>query len=196
MYAGRSPGTIDPQETSMERSTRPLAAGRLTSIAESLLDASSLCAIATVSPGNRAYVNTAYFAWSRKWYLVWMSDPEARHSRNIRAKRSVAIAVYDSRQSWGNPDRGLQLFGTARELEGAAAREAEEVYASRFPAYEPGEFAYRFYQFRPRRLKLFDERALGAGVFVTAVVEGKGRLTWKETEVYRLPAAERPPRRR
>jgi hypothetical protein len=32
---------------------------------------------------------------------------------------------------------------------------------------------------------LFDEEELGGGVFVTARVEGSGRLVWEETQVYR-----------
>jgi len=93
-------------------------------------------------------------------------------------------AVYDSNQSWGKPDRGIQLFGTAREVVGSAARDAERTYAKRFPGYRESEFsAYRFYRFRPRRLKLFDERALGTGVFVTASVT-RGRLARTRTEIY------------
>lgn len=34
-------------------------------------------------------------------------------------------------------------------------------------------------------VKLFDERALGAGMFVTAVVREGGRLAWERTEIYR-----------
>ena len=83
-----------------------------------LLDESKLCAIATVSPGARAHVNTAYFAWSPTFDLVWLSAPEARHSRNIRADPSAAVAVYRSTQTWGGSDHGIQLFGRARELRG------------------------------------------------------------------------------
>jgi hypothetical protein len=43
--------------------------------------------------------------------------------------------------------------------------------------------AYSFYRFRPRRMKLFDEAELGAGVFVTATVRS-GRVVWERTEVY------------
>jgi hypothetical protein len=98
----------------------------------------------------------------------------------------VAIAVYDSRQAWGKQDRGIQLFGSALEAGGSEVHAAETVYASRFPRYEPDELrGYRFYIFRPDRLKLFDERALGSGRFVTARVEEGGRLVWERTEVYR-----------
>jgi uncharacterized protein YhbP (UPF0306 family) len=168
----------------IERSTRPIAKARLAMLARRLLDASTLCAIATVSPGGRAHVNTAYFARSDRFDLVWLSEPRATHSRNVRAGATVAVAVYDSNQSWGSPDRGIQLFGTAREVAGSAARDAERTYARRFPGYSESEFsAYRFYGFRPRQVKLFDEQALGAGVFVTANVS-RGQLAWTRTEIY------------
>lgn len=101
-------------------------------------------------------------------------------------ERGGPIAVYDSNQSWGKPDRGIQLFGSAREVEGAAIRHAETLYEKRFPDYRQFDLSpYRLYRFRPRRLKLFDEQALGTGVFVTAKLAGRGRLTWERTEVYR-----------
>jgi uncharacterized protein YhbP (UPF0306 family) len=171
----------------IERSTRPLAAARIAALAAQLLDASTLCAIATVAPSGRAHVNTAYFAWSRDYDVVWLSEPRATRSRNLRANDTVAIAVYDSSQTWGERDRGIQLFGSAREVGDAdAADEAEAVYARRFPAFREAESsAYRLYVFRPRRLKLFDEQALGAGTFVTAKVDRNRRLTWERTEIYR-----------
>jgi uncharacterized protein YhbP (UPF0306 family) len=117
--------------------------------------------------------------------VVWLSEPRAKHSRNIRSNDGVAIAVYDSGQTWSEPDRGLQLFGTASELEPSAARDAQKLYAARFAAYDETEqSAYRFYVLRPHRLKLFDERELGAGMFVTARVLRGGRLVWERTEIY------------
>jgi uncharacterized protein YhbP (UPF0306 family) len=169
----------------IERSRRPLAVARIRAEARRLLDGSTLCAIATVSPGNRAHVNTAYFAWSREFDLVWLSEPAARHSRNLRANSTAAIAVYDSSQSWEKPDRGIQLFGSAREVAAPAARPAERVYARRFPESAQADLSpYRFYRFRPSRMKLFDEAALGAGVFVTATVRSGGRIAWERTEIY------------
>ena len=170
----------------IELSSRRVAASRMAILAAELLDASPLCAIATVARGSRAHVNTAYFAWSADFDIVWMSEPNARHSRNLRANTTVAIAVFDSDQTWGEPDRGIQLFGSASEPEGRALKRAEALYTSRFQrAREFDRTAYRLYMFRPRRLKLFDERALGSGVFVTAKVARRGRLTWERTELYR-----------
>jgi uncharacterized protein YhbP (UPF0306 family) len=169
----------------IKRSRRPVAATRIAAVARGLLDASTLCAISSVSPQGRPHVNTAYFAWSEELELVWLSERRATHSRNIRANPAVAIAVYDSSQTWGNPDRGIQLFGEAREMEEPS--EAQAVYGGRFPDYRAAGFGhgYAFYAFRPSRLKVFDEPALGGGVFVTARVGSGGGLTWEKTEVYR-----------
>lgn len=162
-----------------------LPAARLRRIARALLDASPLCAIATVSVDGRAHVNTAYFAWSSRFELVWLSAPEAHHSRNLRWHPSTAIAVFDTDQTWGGRDRGIQLFGTGSEARGAAKRDAERLYARRFKQYESGSLeAYRFYRFRPREIKLFHEQLIGGGMFVTATVGRDGALHWQRTEEY------------
>jgi uncharacterized protein YhbP (UPF0306 family) len=169
----------------VERSSRRFSARRLSAVAARLLDAAPLCAVATVDVRGAAHVNTAYFAWTPRLDVYWLSAPEATHSRNIAERRTAAVAVYDSHQSWGRPDRGIQLFGSARLLGHAAAAEARQAYAARFAGYDGTEFAaYRFYRLRPRRVKLFDERELGSGVFVTARVRA-GALEWERTEIYR-----------
>ena len=169
----------------IRRSSRPVSPERIARAARRLLDASTLCAIATTSPRGRPHVNTAYFAFTNQFDVVWISERSARHSINLRANAASAVAVFDSSQRWGGPDRGIQLFGSAREASKGSAPDAEAAYARRFPAYEPGQLvAYRFYVFHPTSVKLFDERSFGAGVFVTARVDRTGRVTWKRTDVY------------
>jgi hypothetical protein len=86
---------------------------------------------------------------------------------------------------WGELDQGLQLFGSARQVAGPAAMDAERSYAKRFPTYAGSDLgAYRFYRFRPRRIKVFDEQTLGAGLFVTAADRGGGGLARTRTELY------------
>jgi uncharacterized protein YhbP (UPF0306 family) len=148
------------------------------------MNASPLCALATVWPGGRAHINHMYFAWSERFDVVWISDPDARHSRNLMTNRSAAVTIFDSHQTWGGPDRGIQLFGTAGRVTGRAAEEAERAYTARFPSYDPaGSASYPIYRFRPREAKLFYERLLGAGTLVTAKVSGAG-LAWARTEVF------------
>jgi uncharacterized protein YhbP (UPF0306 family) len=169
----------------IQRRGERISAVRLRSIAKRLLSASTLCAISSVGPTGRAHINTAYFAWSAAFEIVWLSAPEAQHSRNIGNHPAVAIAVYDSTQKWGGSDRGIQLFGTAREVGPRERRDAEHLYGTRFKLYSGEELqAYRFYRFRARTLKLFHERELGGATFVTAKVARDGRLAWDRTETY------------
>ena len=165
----------------IERSSKHPPSSRLAAIARRLLDESKLCAIATVSSGGRAHINTAYFAWGTRYEIVWLSAPDATHSRNVRATGSAAVAVFRSTQTWGGSDRGIQVFGRARELRGPLSLEAERLYAKRFRAYKGDLPAFRFYRLATRRMKLFDERVLGGGTFVTVSVE-RGRVKWEKTE--------------
>lgn len=143
-----------------------------------------LCSMATVATGNRAHINTAYFCYSRALELFFLSDPGSLHCRNLAEHPSMAMTIFRSAQAWGNPDRGVQLFGTCREAKGPHARNAERLYGERFPPYmktsagrnpedrRQGEQlrSYRFYRFVPTRVKILDERVFGGGVFAVASV--------------------------
>src|SRR5256885_14021878 len=98
----------------IERRSRRFSSASLERVARTLMNASPLCALATVSAGGRAHVNHMYFAWSDRLEVVWISDPDSLHSRNLVKSASAAVTVYASNQVWGRPDRGLQLFGAGR----------------------------------------------------------------------------------
>jgi uncharacterized protein YhbP (UPF0306 family) len=140
-----------------------------------------LCAFSTIAPNRRAHVNTAYFAFSNRLEIFFLSHPESLHCRNVARNPTMAVAVFESAQKWGELDRGLQLFGTCREARGARAQTAERAYARRFKAYaewndsedDGSEGDYRFYRFVTKQVKLFDEREFGELVFITAAVQTK-----------------------
>ncbi|HEV8251207.1 MAG TPA: pyridoxamine 5'-phosphate oxidase family protein [Gaiellaceae bacterium] len=169
----------------IKRTTQHVSQRKIATLLRSLLDASTLCAIATVTRGGSAHINTAYFAWTPDFRVIWLSAPGAGHSRNLRENPTAAIAVFDSNQVWGKADRGVQMFGSAKEVSGADLRDSERIYRKRFPKTgESDLLPYRFYVLRPRRVKLFDERELGPGVFVTASVRSGGRVAWQRRDVY------------
>lgn len=148
-----------------------------------------LCSISTVAPPGRAHVNTAYFAFSPRMEVVFLSDPGSLHARNLARNPSAAIAVFDSRQTWGKPDRGIQMFGRCAQAEGPRALDAERLYGGRFPEYrrilrgatlEDRASAsqlrtYRFYRFVPSTVKVLDEKVFGGGVFVIASIPSRRR---------------------
>ncbi len=147
------------------------------------MNASPLCSLSTVSPGGRAHINHMYFAWGDRFEVFWISDPDSRHSRNLVRNPSAAVTIYDSHQTWSRPDRGIQLFGTADVTKGKTMRDARRAYARRFRDYDADSDDLPAYRFRPRTVKLFDERSLAAGTLVTARVTADG-LVWAKTEVW------------
>ena len=164
----------------IERRSRRFSSVSLERVARKLMNASPLCALATVSAGGRAHVNHMYFAWSDRFEVVWISDPDSLHSRNLTRNSSAAVTVYASNQVWGRADRGIQLFGAA----GLASRGARRIYGRRFTDYDADADDLPVYRFRPRTVKLFDERSLAPGTLVTARVTRDG-LAWSKTEVDR-----------
>ncbi|HEV2014062.1 MAG TPA: pyridoxamine 5'-phosphate oxidase family protein [Candidatus Dormibacteraeota bacterium] len=147
------------------------------------MNASPLCSLATVSPARKAHINHMYFAWNERFEVVWISDAESLHSRNLTRTSSAAVTIYDSHQTWGRPDRGIQLFGVAAVTKGRASEDARHLYARRFRDYDADSDDLPAYRFRPRTVKLFDERSLAGGTLVTARVTPKG-LAWAKTEVW------------
>ena len=147
------------------------------------MNAAPLCALSTVSPGGKAHINHMYFAWSDRYEVIWISDPDSIHSRNLGRDSSAAVTIFDSHQTWGRPDRGIQLFGTAGITSGSASQEARRIYGRRFRDYDADADDLPAYRFRPRTVKLFDERSLAGGTLVTARVTPDG-LVWSKTEVW------------
>src|SRR5438094_10576369 len=99
----------------------------------------------------------------------------------------MAGTIFDSQQSWDDPGRGIQLFGTGRKTRGIQAARAERTYARRFPSFarwlrgwsaaERVQAArlrsYAFFQFMPDRVKVLGEAEFGGPVFVVAGVIGR-----------------------
>jgi uncharacterized protein YhbP (UPF0306 family) len=145
----------------------------------SILDATLLFSISTVTPEGRPYINTAYFSYSDALELYFLSHPASLHCRNLARNASIAATIFSSAQQWTDPGRGLQLFGTCAVTSGAAAEEAERVYRKRFPGYPKWKASlknedlgheYRFYRIDVASIKVLDESNLGDAVFVRASV--------------------------
>jgi hypothetical protein len=164
----------------VERRARRYSSAKLEQVARRLMSASPLCSLATVTPAGRAHINHMYFAWTARFEVFWISDPDSVHSRNLTRNPSAAITIYASNQVWGRPDRGMQLFGRASVARGGDGLRA---YAKRFRDFDPDANDLPCYRFKPRTVKLFDERSLAGGTLVTARVARDG-LAWLRTEVW------------
>lgn len=173
---------IDPggRKVTLPRSARR----RFSRSIQRILRETSLCSIATLTPGGYPHINTAYFAVSEGFELYFLSHPGSRHCRNLSKFPSAAVTVFSSGQRWTAPGRGLQLFGRCAQARGRHADAAEQAYGKRFPAHarwkaalegDSPARAYRFYRFVVSALKILDERTFGDGVFVSARVGRRRR---------------------
>ncbi|HEV3469876.1 MAG TPA: pyridoxamine 5'-phosphate oxidase family protein [Pyrinomonadaceae bacterium] len=141
-----------------------------------ILASNMLCSMATYGEKGRVHINTAFFCFSDDLDFYFLSNPASVHCQNISRSPQAAVAIFDSRQLWGTPHRGLQLFGNSALAGGEGENEAHELYSIRFPAY--AQFAerlshLRFYSFTPTSVKILDEEEFGEEVFVVAEIVRK-----------------------
>jgi hypothetical protein len=80
---------------------------------------SAYMTIATADEDGTPWATPVWFAAEDDDALLWMSDPGARHSRNIAVRPRVAIVVFDSRVAPAQAT-GLYLTADAGPAEPAA----------------------------------------------------------------------------
>lgn len=85
--------------------------------AQDLIAANRYMTIATADAQGAPWVSPVWFAPSGDAHLLWVSDPEARHSRNIAARPEIAIVLFDSRVEVGSAE-ALYVQATAQQLAG------------------------------------------------------------------------------
>lgn len=139
-----------------------------------------LCSIATVGCDSEGHINAAYFCYNEALDLYFVSDPATKHCQHIARCPKIAIAIFDTNQPWGEPLRGLQLFGECHLAGAVESAKALATHAVRFHAYgeyikalsplERDKSPHRFYVFRPTRVKILDEPEFGEETFVTAEI--------------------------
>jgi hypothetical protein len=79
--------------------------------ARAIVDANLYMTLATADAAGRPWPTPVYFAPASYRELVWVSQPDARHSRNIAARPDVGIVVFDSQAPIGT---GRAVYMTAR----------------------------------------------------------------------------------
>jgi pyridoxine/pyridoxamine 5'-phosphate oxidase len=93
-----------------------------------LIAANRYMTVATAEPQGRPWVSPVWFAPWGDERLLWVSDPDARHSRNIAARPQVAIVLFDSRVEVGAAE-GLYLEAIAEQLAGAELSVGIEAFS-------------------------------------------------------------------
>ena len=96
----------------------------LGAIARRIIDSNQFITIGTADEEGVPWVSPAWYAPAEYREYFWVSDPEARHSRNIAARPQVAI--YDSHEAGGW--KAVYVSATAGEVTGADVERGIELF--------------------------------------------------------------------
>lgn len=127
------------------------------------LDSATMMQVATAIEGA-PWCATVYFAHDNAHNLYWLSLPTTRHSQDIAQNNRVAGTIV-APQNAGQPPRGLQFEGTAREItDPQELMRLVEAYEERYARNNLAEAIMtavnpnRFYQITPSSFMLFDQQ--------------------------------------
>jgi uncharacterized protein len=125
-----------------------------------LLEETTTMVLATRMPDGSPRATPVFFATEGNLRLIFLSDPDSVHSRNLSASPHASAAAYPEEGDWRKL-RGIQMTGQARALDGAEAEAARRTYARRFPfvaELAAAMAASRIYAFTPSWVRLMDNR--------------------------------------
>ncbi|MFC5001272.1 pyridoxamine 5'-phosphate oxidase family protein [Dactylosporangium cerinum] len=96
-------------------------------VARAVLDEGRYVVLGTADGGGTPWVSPVFYTLSGYREVIWMSSPEARHSRNIGERPDVSLVVYDSRVEPGD-GMAVYMCGVAAEVTGEAVAAVAAAY--------------------------------------------------------------------
>jgi len=101
----------------------------LEAIARRVIDSNQFMTIGTADDAGVPWVSPVWYAPVEYRDFFWVSDPQARHSRNIAIRPRVAIVIFDSHEVGGW--KSLYVTATASEVTGADLERGIALYDRR-----------------------------------------------------------------
>ena len=102
----------------------------LSQLARTVIDSNSYMALGTADETGHPWVSPVWFASEDYTRFHWVSSPDSRHSRNLAARREVAIAIFDSSAVPGTAE-AVYMSGHAEELTGNELERGIELFDRR-----------------------------------------------------------------
>jgi hypothetical protein len=88
-----------------------------TEMARRTIESNRYMVLGTADEAGVPWVTPVWFAQSDYRRFVWVSSPDRRHSRNVRARPDVSIVIFDSRVAVGSA-QAVYMSARAEELSG------------------------------------------------------------------------------
>jgi hypothetical protein len=96
-------------------------------VARTVLDENRYVVLGTADGAGKPWVSPVFYTLSGYRELIWMSSPEALHSRNLGERADVSLVVFDSRVTPGD-GMAVYMSGVAAEVTGVAVAEVAAAY--------------------------------------------------------------------
>jgi nitroimidazol reductase NimA-like FMN-containing flavoprotein (pyridoxamine 5'-phosphate oxidase superfamily) len=138
--------------------------------ARAVIDSNSYMTLGTADESGLPWVTPVWFAHSGYREFLWVSSPEARHSRNLEARPDVSIVIFDSKVSPGDAE-AVYVSAKAEELSGDELELGIDVFSRKSEADGLPAYSHADVQ-EPARLRLY--RAVASEHF--ALGEGSRRI--------------------
>ena len=136
-----------------------------TEAARAIVDANSYMTLATADAGGAPWASPVWFAHHQYETFLWMSQPDARHSRNIAVRRAIAIVIFDSTVS-PHERNAIYVEAVADVVPDAELSGAVGVYAARSvargletlaPEAVSGDAPWRLYRARASAVYVLED---------------------------------------
>jgi nitroimidazol reductase NimA-like FMN-containing flavoprotein (pyridoxamine 5'-phosphate oxidase superfamily) len=105
----------------------PPAERDLVAIARSIVDSNRFMTLATADASGLPWASPVWYAAAGYRELLWVSSPEARHSRNLAQRPQLAIVIFDSHE----PGDWKAVYMSAVGEEVGDVEEGIEIYSRR-----------------------------------------------------------------
>lgn len=127
--------------------------------ADELITQSKAMQLATQDSGN-LWICTLTPAVGEDWTIYWVSQKTARHSVELTANQSVAVAMVRD----PSVRQGIQMQGTAAQVTNEELIQAHKIFCKRYgdrpelltEAQSPEKTARTYYKFTPTTVVMFD----------------------------------------
>jgi pyridoxine/pyridoxamine 5'-phosphate oxidase len=104
-------------------------------LAREIIDSSQYLTLATADEDGRPWASPVWFAHKGHTRFLWVSKPEARHSRNLSVRPQAGIVIFDSTVPMGH-GQAVYLEAAVEQLEGDEEERCIEVFSRRSEALD------------------------------------------------------------
>jgi predicted pyridoxine 5'-phosphate oxidase superfamily flavin-nucleotide-binding protein len=96
-------------------------------MARGIIESNRYMVLGTADEAGVPWVTPVWYAQAGYRRFVWVSSPDRRHSRNVRARPEVSIVIFDSQVMVGSA-RAVYMAAQAEELSGAELESDVELF--------------------------------------------------------------------